>query len=687
MSQYPWDNTTQNIAAENDSRYETPGGAQAKADKAEQDAKDYTDAKLNSPELPIPNGSIVERHIRDENVSSRTLAQKAVQRRHIETGAVGWQELDPALVADIDDVIINANFERIDEQLAESEINVKYPPSPLVGVKMDGITNDTVAFGLIMNKAKELNAKLYLPGGTIVLSGTLNNSVLSRMIVKGAGAENTTIRFVGDNPLFDMKGVREFTITDLTIVVDDTNTYPVFDGRSNSTNVIQNNRIERIKMFRQTKDGVGLYSGIVLESINIDGGVVYNFIANVEVNYCKDGILLGAIKPVGGGIGAWATSNRIVDCKVISAFSRGAGVYLTHPVGNNGWTQVSTNVFDNIIVQDAVYISGTTRYGLLIDGQVNTFKSPMVWADGTEDSFFGISIKNTNNSIFGNTIQGGYIEGQVFGRELLRENDISCFIHERISYTGSLTYQEQYKNAASNYIWNGDFSQGLAWWTTSGTPTTTEIVNDSLSPTGRAYKLTKTAASEFSIRQDVLNKDSYVGKRLMATAWVRTNQASGQDIEIYSSKDVNYASNFKKIYNNRYMRISIPFTVDSTVNLRVAVRVLSPYVANLELYVAAIVLTEGNTFNIADLPVNPLGKIGAYGSSSILPNSTGVVCTHNLGFYVRGDNIRVTLKNNMGAATKWWVSNIQQNSFDLHTNVAPDPGGTITADFDWCIEI
>ena len=121
----PWGGTTPQIASQNDSRYETPGGAQQKADKAEQDAKDYTDAKLALPELPIANEAIVERHIRDESISSRTIAQKAVTRSKIGTGAVGWQELDTSLVADIDDVIINANFERVNERLKDISINIK----------------------------------------------------------------------------------------------------------------------------------------------------------------------------------------------------------------------------------------------------------------------------------------------------------------------------------------------------------------------------------------------------------------------------------------------------------------------------------------------------------------------------------------------------------------------------------
>lgn len=116
MSQYPWYNTTEDIASQDDTRYETPGGAQAKADQAEQDAKDYTDAKLNLPELPIANGSIVERHIRSENVTERTIAQKAVTRSKLGDGAVGSQQLDSSLLQNYGDIAVQASlFKKIEK--------------------------------------------------------------------------------------------------------------------------------------------------------------------------------------------------------------------------------------------------------------------------------------------------------------------------------------------------------------------------------------------------------------------------------------------------------------------------------------------------------------------------------------------------------------------------------------------
>lgn len=47
MSRFPWRNTSEDIAEQSSSQWETPGGAQAKADKAQENAEKYSDEKLS----------------------------------------------------------------------------------------------------------------------------------------------------------------------------------------------------------------------------------------------------------------------------------------------------------------------------------------------------------------------------------------------------------------------------------------------------------------------------------------------------------------------------------------------------------------------------------------------------------------------------------------------------------------
>ncbi|MCY9530576.1 tail fiber protein [Paenibacillus alvei] len=48
MSRYPWRNTSEDISSQTPSQWETPGGAQKKADQAEQNAKTYTDQQMGA---------------------------------------------------------------------------------------------------------------------------------------------------------------------------------------------------------------------------------------------------------------------------------------------------------------------------------------------------------------------------------------------------------------------------------------------------------------------------------------------------------------------------------------------------------------------------------------------------------------------------------------------------------------
>lgn len=107
-NRYPWeDNTTPNTADQVDSRYETPGGAQAKADSAQVAAEEYTDAELVTYVAQTVN-----------------LADDVVTRAKIAPGAVGATELDPTLLDYTTDIAVAAKFNSVDAQLADMTLNV-----------------------------------------------------------------------------------------------------------------------------------------------------------------------------------------------------------------------------------------------------------------------------------------------------------------------------------------------------------------------------------------------------------------------------------------------------------------------------------------------------------------------------------------------------------------------------------
>lgn len=127
-NQYPWrTNTTPPIAAEDDSRYETPGGAQQK----------------------------VNAHV---SLTSN-IADRAVTQPKIAYGAVGGNQLDPALLQNYGDIAVQGKFQQVDEQLADTGVstlgdlhmvfqyNYENDPARLKRLKAMGINTVIMARG------------------------------------------------------------------------------------------------------------------------------------------------------------------------------------------------------------------------------------------------------------------------------------------------------------------------------------------------------------------------------------------------------------------------------------------------------------------------------------------------------------------------------------------------------------
>lgn len=91
MSRYPWRDTSKDIAEQSSSQWETPGGAQVKADKAEENAEQYSDEKLadhvaigthpaeNIVESPLKRFASDDRMAFWDNKADGTLATQATK--------------------------------------------------------------------------------------------------------------------------------------------------------------------------------------------------------------------------------------------------------------------------------------------------------------------------------------------------------------------------------------------------------------------------------------------------------------------------------------------------------------------------------------------------------------------------------------------------------------------------------
>jgi hypothetical protein len=77
-----------------------------------------------------------------------------------------------------------------------------------------------------------------------------------------------------------------------------------------------------------------------------------------------------------------------------------------------------------------------------------------------------------------------------------------------------------------------------------------------------------------------------------------------------------------------------------------------------------------------------LWKLTPKGTATVANGTTNIDVTHGYGATPDVSQLHITATNNLGSATKWWVSNIGGTTFRINVNA--DPGAT-TATFSWRI--
>lgn len=158
----PWQGTTEEISSEDDSRYETPGGAQNKVNVSQE----YLLHLLKLAVTGLSNGS------------------EAAIARVSDPYGITYDWLKDRLDA----------MDKRAQKVQNSRINVKYPNGSLVGAKGDGVTDDTVAILAILEYAKANKLDLYYPAGTY-LTDSIDYGYTNKQInVYGEDARNTILQ-------------------------------------------------------------------------------------------------------------------------------------------------------------------------------------------------------------------------------------------------------------------------------------------------------------------------------------------------------------------------------------------------------------------------------------------------------------------------------------------------------------
>lgn len=180
-NQYPYRyNTTQGTASQDDPRYETPGGAQDKADVALDDAKEYTDAFVGG---------------------TANLADDSVTRPKIAPGAVGAIELDPSLLDYTTDIAVAAKFNEVDAQLADiadqKVVNVEDFSGANALIKIQNAIN----FAIANNSCLEFTKMYDISGlGSVQMVKTYPYLGTLYLIGNGGGIVKEDSGFIFENP-------------------------------------------------------------------------------------------------------------------------------------------------------------------------------------------------------------------------------------------------------------------------------------------------------------------------------------------------------------------------------------------------------------------------------------------------------------------------------------------------------
>lgn len=370
----------------------------------------------------IANNAILERHMSNASVSRRT----------IQAGAVGANEIDPSILVPISNNTINVRLDQIDEQLADMAINVKN-----YGAVGDGEVDDTTAVLAALYKDHGDGETIFFPTGTYLIKQSLIN-LPPGTFIKGAGPAATTL-------LIDVATADYLFKTNLNTGFEDIRIKFANEFRGDailhdpgyiSATNGDTYHFERSYKFRNVEInfpynsgyGTGIHPRV--RNFDDDGNpypanvitqLVYFYVDNLEVSYgnCPIKISLEQRNPVNRQI--WATATRINKLRS-NTCAFGPYILLTNTSSQN--TQDISDInFNDVEIQCAqpntltstpaqtmpIYIKGTSSRTIRA-----SFTNITIWDSTNGESGY---LENCDvrllNAYFGYTVKvaAGYKRG------------------------------------------------------------------------------------------------------------------------------------------------------------------------------------------------------------------------------------------------------------------------------------
>jgi hypothetical protein len=548
-----------------------------------------------------------------------------------------------------------------DKYSALGIVNVKDKAFGAIG---DGIADDTNAVIAAINAGKVI----YFPPGTYKMTAMIPLASLQNKILRGSG-DATVIQFIGDIIGFQFHSITNCLVSDMKVLVDPTNTNNVFSIRANTTNVmfiaIRNVKID-------TKDGsLGLYTGVRLYS-NTSFGVFRNLIDNVQVDNCKDGIVLET-----GGNAAWITHNVIHNIYInrFSGLATGFKESLNSNMLNN------TIAFPRILDQN-ITDPNNVRTAIKITGQSNSVVAPQIFNDGQYGTFYAFDFTDDGAHNIGNSVIGGGGEGLIKSERIMLNNYFDCTLIKRKNALQTFLYTpiKKYTPNIANIIKNYNWKTGLSPWVVENG--SASIQNSIQYNHYSHYAFVTKTANDCKLYLDLPVKALFADRLLTFTAAVRSSVkcyvlidegSPGYQSGTYHSGggDLELLSVTKKIVGGgSVVRVAVFF--DNSV--------ANGSTMTIDWVCANYGATAPNYPISADTNYTDKNK----GNASILSGQTAVTVTHELNVTPSLQDIRVTPTNSLGSASKYWISNPTATTFQINVNVDPGVSG---AAFVWNIDV
>lgn len=335
-----------------------------------------------------------------------------------------------------------------------------------------------------------------------------------------------------------------------------------------------------------------------------------------------------------------------------------------------------TSITYNTISKPRIHSDGiidplNVRTAFKVGGYSNLITSPTVFDDSSAGMCYSFDFNHDGAHQDRNFIIGGSAEGYIKGQENILNNFFDCTIVKRENVTPGLYLNDPvqtFKHNVNNILKKYSFVEGNSPWVGSGVTNSTGVSSSEFYFSKHAL-VQKISSGASLFYYDIPNKNRLAGKTVTFTAAVKSSVKCTVLIDEGASGFVRGTYHSGSGVIETLSVTKLIFATGSVV--RLAVLIDSDIPLNTVISIDWVNLSIGTSS--PSFPVAPV--IGTNDTTSgvaqIATNQLKVTVTHGLDRTPESRDFILTPTNNLGNAGKWWLSNINSNTFDINVDVLP----------------